>query len=280
MAPTVSVVTATAGGRLELLRRKLDALAGQSLAPTSIEWVVCDDGGREPRLRELLAERPPLEVKLTALDRPGGPGAARNAALALAEGEVVYLSDDDCVPAPHTIEAHLKAQEAAGRPGAATVGGLLFEPPGGRAKAARPSRVGWWQVNGANTAVPAAALREVGGFDASLEGYGVEDVLLGYRLTELGLRFVALPDALAVHVGPDPMDGHDLDKPESAGRNAARAARLHPRLAHRLGVSLPLLVAKRALLPPLARALGGRFAAELAYARGAWAARAEWRSAG
>ena len=235
--------------------------------------------GREPGLAELLAERPPFEVKLTRLERASGPAAARNAALALAEGDVVYLSDDDCVPAEGTLAAHVDGVASAEPPGVATVGGLAFEAASGESELRSPARVGWWQFTGANSAAPLSALREGGGFDESLEGYGVEDVLLGYRLSELGLRFVALPDALAVHVGPEPMSGHDLDKPESAGRNAARVASARPELAFRLGVSLPLLVCKRALLPPLAWAFGGRLAAELAYARGAWQARAERRNA-
>ncbi len=265
--PALSVVTATAGGRIELLKRKLAALVGQDLEPTRFEWVICDDGGREPDLDSLGASGAPFEVKVVRLPEAAGPGAARNAALAVAEGDVVYLSDDDCTPGPTTLSAHVTATEGAR---SVTMGAIVFEPENGRSTTWSARRPRWWNVNGANTAVPAAAIREVGGFDESLKGYGVEDVLLGYQLSLIGMRFVGLEDAPCVHHGSDPMAGEDLLKPESAGRNAVTVARRHPALAHRLGVSLPLLLVKRAVLPPLAAALGGRYAAELAYARGAW----------
>ena len=272
--PTISVITASAGGRLELLERKLAALVGQDIEPTRIEWVIADDGGREPELERLATRPSPFELKVVRLPDPRGPGAARNAALRVAEGEVIYLSDDDCSPGPTTLRLH---SQAVADGGVVSLGGIRYEPDDGKGSTWLAKRVGWWNVNGANTALRADALREVGGFDESLKGYGVEDVLLGYELKRGGMRFVGLPAAIAVHYGSDPMVGDDLLKPESAGRNAAVVAHRYPELALRLGVSLPLLLVKRALLPPMAATFGGRYAAELAYARGAWEERVSWR---
>lgn len=274
-SPTISVITATAGGRFELLQRKLAALVGQDLEPTRIQWVISDDGGREPELESLAAQGPPFEIKVVRLPDASGPGAARNAALAAAEGDVIYLSDDDCSPSSGTLRAHA---EAVAGGDTVSVGAVRFEPAAGEPTTWTAKRARWWNVNGANTAVRADVLREVGGFDESLKGYGVEDVLLGYELRRRGLRFVGLPAAIAVHYGADPMAGDDLLKPESAGRNATLVARRYPQLSMRLGVSLPLLLVKRALLPPLAATFGGRYAAELAYARGAWEERRGWRN--
>lgn len=276
MSPqTVSVITATAGGRLDLLEHKLAALVGQDIEPTRIEWVIADDGGREPELESVVKRPAPFEVKVVRLPEPRGPGPARNAALELAEGEVIYLSDDDCSPGPSTLGEHA---EAVAGGDVVSIGGLRFEPADGKETTWLARRANWWNVNGANTAVRADVLRDVGGFDESLRGYGVEDVLLGYELKRRGLRFVGLPSAIAVHYGSDPMAGEDLLKPESAGRNAVLVARRHPELATRLGVSLPLLIAKRAFLPPFAATFGGRYAAELAYARGAWEERMSGRN--
>lgn len=274
-SPTISVITATAGGRLDLLERKLVALVGQDIEPTRIEWVIADDGGREPELESVVGRPAPFEVKVVRLPEPIGPGPARNAALEVAEGEIIYLSDDDCSPGPSTLGEHAAAVAGGD---VVSIGGLRFEPEDGKETTWLARRANWWNVNGANTAVRADVLRDVGGFDETLKGYGVEDVLLGYELKRRGLRFVGLPSAIAVHYGSDPMAGEDLLKPESAGRNAVVVAKRHPELARRLGVSLPLLIVKRAFLPPFAATFGGRYAAELSYARGAWEERRSWRN--
>lgn len=267
---SLSVVTSTIGRRATVMR-KLDALRQQTLAPTRFEWVICIDGvddGTEAAIREA---RLPFEVKIVRHARTRGPGPGRNAAAALAEGGVLYLSDDDCLPEPNTLARHLAAQADP----CVAVGGLTFRPPRGRETHWRPRRARYWNVNGANASLPAGAFRGVGGFDETLSGYGGEDVLLGYRLVHHGLSVRTLPGAEAVHLGPDPASGVDLGKAASAGRNAARIAAKYPRLALRLGVQPWLLRLKLAVLPAVAYRGRSRAAHELAYARGAWEVRSK-----
>ena len=164
-SPTISVITATAGGRLDLLERKLVALVGQDIEPTRIEWVIADDGGREPELESVVGRPAPFEVKVVRLPEPSGPGPARNAALEVAEGEIIYLSDDDCSPGPSTLGEHA---EAVAGGDVVSIGGLRFEPEDGKETTWLARRANWWNVNGANTAVRADVLRDVGGFDETL----------------------------------------------------------------------------------------------------------------
>jgi glycosyltransferase involved in cell wall biosynthesis len=267
--PYISVLT-VAGGRPEALLRKAGALAQQTLEPERFEWVVCLNGGDDGSAGPLQAMELPFSLKLFETSERLPAGAARNACAARTCGSILLFSDDDCLPAPHTLAAHVAEQE---RGLCAAVGGIDFDD-GGRIDRWRPSRVGFWNLNGANSSVPAVAFREVGGFDEELAGYGGEDLELGYRLTRAGLPFRALPEATAVHLGPDPRAGADLGKARAAGANAARLAQRHPPLRWRVGLH-PLQVATKRLLFAtglgawLHRLGGGSVAYERAYLEGA-----------
>ncbi|WMT58457.1 glycosyltransferase family 2 protein [Truepera radiovictrix] len=267
MAPSrLSIITVT-HNRRELLLQKLRALAAQTLSPEHFELVVGVNGDADGTLEALQEASAPYRMTVLSFEVPLSVAAARNACAAAATGAVLYLSDDDCSPHPETLAAHLAAQAAP----CVAVGGLEFVHSG-QVETWRPKRVSFWNLNGANVSLPAAAFRAVGGFDERLEGYGGEDVLLGYALHRYGLPFRALPEARAQHLGPNPVRGGNLHKARSAGRNAARIARQHPELAYRLGVHPALLALKGVALRPgaLWRALAPeRYAYERAYLEGA-----------
>ncbi len=270
MAAEVSVIVPT-HNRLELLQRKMAALEAQDLEPERFEVVVVADGCTDGTLAWLGAYRPPFA--LTVLETPGrGPAYARNRGAEAARGRVLVFSDDDTFPAPQALRRHLEAQARA--PGV-YVGGLAWEDGTRWRPAVRWGRVHWVSVNGANTSLPLAAFRAVGGFWEGFDGYGVEDLELGFRLARAGLRFGYLPEAWAVHAGRPSLP--DLEKARSAGRQAVRAVRRHrsTALAVELGVHPALLWIKRVLFGPLAPLLGARGAYERAYLEGAWTA---WRS--
>ena len=243
MSAQLSVITVT-HDRGALLRQKLVALARQTLPSEQFELVVLVNACTDETMGLLESARTPYRLRVKTSKALLSPAEARNLCAAAATGHVLYFSDDDCLPAPDTLRRHLAAQR---RPCVA-VGGLEFVAAN-HTEQWRPKRVGFWNLNGANTSVPAAAFYGVGGFDASLSGYGGEDVALGYALRKL--PFVALPDAPAAHLGPNPVRSGDLKKAYSAGRNAQRLARRYPALAYRLGVHRALLMLKRfALLGP------------------------------
>jgi len=70
-------------------------------------------------------------------------------------------------------------------------------------------RFGWTLGTTGNLAVPAAALRAIGGFDEDFTGWGIEDVDLCYRLHREGVRFRVTRDAVNYHqvhpLGPGPV---------------------------------------------------------------------------
>jgi glycosyltransferase involved in cell wall biosynthesis len=264
----LSVVTVT-HNRQALLERKLDSLLAQTLSPERFEWLLCVNGCSDGTLAFFQTLRLPFQLKLVVHEEQASPAVARNACARQARGRALYFSDDDCLLAPETLAAHARAQRAP----CVAIGGIDFDA-GDETYRWEPRRANYWNVNGANTSVDRQAFEAVGGFDERLEGYGGEDLLLGYALKRYGLGFRALAGARVRHLGPEPTRAGDEEKAESAGRNAVRIARLHPELAFRLGVHPALLTLKQLAfsprLTPLTRRLvPATFRYERAYLLGA-----------
>lgn len=259
--PGVTVVTATVG-RAESLRAKATSLALQTLPRDRFEWRVALDGVEDDvatRLEADLRAALPSDLSVAFVRTDGrGPGPARDAAAAGARHAVLLLSDDDCLLDPDVLARHADAQRAP----AVYVGGVTFEDDarqGPPVRAIPPRRPGWWRVAGANTSLPTAVFEAVGGFGTDLEGYGGEDVWLGWRLRRAGVPIRGLTSAHVRHVGPDARSAGDVAKGAAAGRNAARIAALEPATAWRLGVHPLLRRIKRvafALAGPRLRASG------------------------
>ncbi|MBI2922153.1 MAG: glycosyltransferase [Planctomycetes bacterium] len=228
--------------RPRTLARILRALDAQTLDRARFETVFVDDSGPENygNQREVL-EAAPLRCAWTLLSTGlprgvNGVSVARNLAIRAARGEVVMFMDDDCVPHPEMLAAHLEAHRA--RPRLAAVGNrsedesiLAARPPlpltfgkcaREEAKSARGG-LGAGSFVTANASVKREHLLAAGLFDESFARageYGYEDKDLGKRLIELGLEIRFLRDA-AVWMAPresDPWEGR-----REAARNAARA---------------------------------------------------------
>jgi glycosyltransferase involved in cell wall biosynthesis len=270
-AAKLSIITAS-HNRRELLLAKLESLRRQTLPAERFEWLVCLDGatdGSAAALRAALAQdEAPFTVTILELRESQGAGAARNRCAAAARHGTLYLSDDDCLLLPFTLERHAAAQ--AEGPGV-LLGGITFRPdasgrPLGEWQQRRPR---YWHVNGANTSLPATAFHAAGGFPGWLSGYGGEDIVLGFQLERSGLPIRMIDGAGVIHEGANTAAGADPHKSWQAGRNAARIAARYPQTASRLGVARWQLGLKRALLPVFTPLLGMRGQAEMAYARGA-----------
>lgn len=219
-APDVSVITVTRG-RVPLLLRKRDHLEAQSLPPERFEWRVLANG--DPDAAEALRSES-TSFETTVLEsRENLPiAAARNRAAQRARGRLLLMSDDDCLPGPECLRAHVSAHDA--HRASVVVGPLRLpdELRAGRRREPfeRAARLGnralWINATGANTSLPREAFDAVGGYDESFVAYGGEDPELALRLRRAGLRFRFEPAAWAYHVGR--ILGGDVERAYLAGR--------------------------------------------------------------
>jgi GT2 family glycosyltransferase len=253
--------------RPQLLEKKLRAL--EAPAPPFEVLVIVDDPN-DASWAFLAEYRPPYPLR--AFQGPGqGPAAARNLGASMARGSVLLFSDDDVIPQPGWVAAHVAVHQAS----LPLVGiGRLRLPDSlkgsGAAELLGPKAF-WWHATGNNTSLPRALFEQVGGYDAlQFSGYGGEDPDLGYRLWKAGARFRFLPQAEAIHEAWDHQQGA-LERAHKAGAAHVRVYQKHrdPRIAWALGIHPTLLRFKLLLLPYLRSPRG---AYELAYAQGAWQA--------
>jgi GT2 family glycosyltransferase len=205
----------------------------------------------------------------------GGPAAARNLGVARAAAPLILFLDDDVVPAPELIEMHVSAHAHHGLD--AVVIGPMSPPHGWR----RPAWIRWeeeklelqyaslrsgkWactarQFYTGNSSVGRELFLAAGGFDSSFKR--AEDVELGYRLRDLGARFVFTPAADVTHYAsrtyaawcrtPYQYGRYDVVMARDKGHESLRLALREFRWRHPLNRLLPRVVTGR---QPLLRTL-------------------------
>ncbi|MCE9575754.1 MAG: glycosyltransferase [Deltaproteobacteria bacterium] len=207
------VVIATRPGRQPLLARAMSSLRAQSLSASHIVIVVDPDDLSMP-IKAWVNDYPEAEVLLNR--RMRGAAGAWNTGLdhLLRHGHeperlfVSFLDDDD-----HWAPGYLKAVIVAAEHGADVVAGAIVrhdaESPEGRRREppaflqARDFLVGNPGIQGSNLSARLTTLLGAGLFNEALRSCTDRDLCI--RLADLGVVYVAAPDAVAHH---DTLHGH------------------------------------------------------------------------
>jgi GT2 family glycosyltransferase len=195
----ISVCVSTRG-RARLLPRLIDALECQTLDRSKFEVVITDDGSSDETWEVLrnLASRTSFLMRTARNEVPGGPGAGRNRAWQAARAPLVAFTDDDCVPTPTWLEAHLFAL----RRSDITQGAVKGDPSqiGNLGPFSRvvgvPDENGLYET--CNVCYRREWLVKLGGFDTRFRRSG-EDADLAWRAKELGASTTFVEDALVHH---------------------------------------------------------------------------------
>jgi len=236
--PRLSVIVPTYG-RPDRIAALLGHLSRQTLPPSAFEVVVVDDGSPTPIAIDPAAFPFPLQL---LRQENAGPASARNRAIRHARAELVLILNDDAIPRPDLLEVHLAAHAAAGdrvavmgsfpftarslrEPFTRLLAGsnLLFDEPGLRDGALHDWTFFWT----CNISLRRSLLEEVGGFDArTFRDAIVEDVELGYRLQQRGVRVLHRADAVCEHEHPLTVDDY-FRRAFKLGVNVAKMWRKH-----------------------------------------------------
>lgn len=203
--PFFSIIIPTFN-RPSQLRACLAALGMLEYPRDRFEVIIVDDGG-EDCLREVV--RPFCDEFLLRLHRQEnqGPAAARNAGAALAKGEFLAFTDDDCLPAPGWLSAlaHAFAETPDAALGGRTVNALPANPYAIASQLLIDYLYGYFAgkadlfFTSNNFAISRRQYLMVGGFDPSLPLAAGEDREFCYRWQRGGgdLRFA--PQAVVKH---------------------------------------------------------------------------------
>ncbi len=251
---SLSVVIPTKD-RADALARTLDALEAQQAGDAALEAIVVDNGSSDETVARVQrrAEGGALPIRL--LERPdGGPAAARNAGVEVAEGEILLFLGDDTEPADQRLlRAHLDLHAARPEPTYGVLGRITWTPR----KPVTPFMR--WLENGgpqfhyceldagpvdaskyfysSHASLKRAIFEQVGGFDIRFPTAAVEDTELGVRLADCGLELDYHSELLVLHDHPTSPE-QSLRRSVAVGRSAALYNRLRPDRPHP-GVQAP-----------------------------------------
>lgn len=198
--------------RKPILAKCLKALEFQHLTDDSVvtgyEVVVVDDGSNDGTL-EWLKE---YQLKFSNLrwmqQEHQGPAAARNLGVKSAVGDIIIFIDSDLVVTENFVQAHgealVQGQKNLGSDRLFTYGAVIntcnFDNPTSEPYKVTDFSAAYFATG--NVAIPRHWLEKAGLFDTSFQLYGWEDLELGVRLKQLGLKLIKCPAAVGYHWHP------------------------------------------------------------------------------
>jgi GT2 family glycosyltransferase len=218
--------------RWEILGRTLAGLEGQT-ARGFETIVVCDGADQHPPTA--VRERPGVRV---LRQEHAGPGVARNLAARASERPLLVFLGDDMIPTPELVERHLARHERDPAPEVAVLGHVRWHPEVADTRLARwlewsgaqfdyralarggGEEAGFGRFYSCNVSLGRERFLATGGFDPDFV-FDYEDLDLGWRLHEQGMRLLYEPAAVALH-----LHEHDWASVERRYESRARAERL------------------------------------------------------
>ncbi len=198
--------------RKPILEKCLIALEHQQFKADSVvdgyEVVLVDDGSTDGTLEWLESNKNEfLHVRSHAQDHMG-PAAARNLGVEQAKGDTIIFIDSDLVVTEHFLEAHADAlvqgHKQLGSDRLFTYGWVIntcnFNNPTSEPYKITDFSAAYFATG--NVAIARKWLEKAGLFDTRFQLYGWEDLELGVRLKQLGLKLIKCPAAVGYHWHP------------------------------------------------------------------------------
>jgi len=212
--PELTVVIPTRDRRA-ILRETLTRLADH--ASEICEVIVIDDGSTDGTPAAVRQHAAADSLDLRLLEQAGrGPAAARNRAIGSARAPVCVFMNDDTWPQAGLLQRHRDFHRRNPELEAALLGRVVLPPEPTPTPFMRwvadvhfdyhaiedLDNAGGKHFYTSNVSAKTALLRSVGGFDEGFAEAAHEDIDLGLRLEERGLRLVYDPEAVVEHWHP------------------------------------------------------------------------------
>lgn len=195
--------------RLPILEKCLRALELQQIDKpiAGYEVVVVDDGSTDGTVDWLNHSTDLPHVRLFQQQHQG-PAAARNLGLSQAQGDTIIFIDSDLVVTEQFLQSHadalLRGQQQLGSDRLFTYGRVVntcnFDHPTSEPFKITDFSAAYFATG--NVAITRHWLEKAGGFDTRFQLYGWEDLELGVRLKQLGLKLIKCPAAVGYHWHP------------------------------------------------------------------------------
>lgn len=248
----ISIVIPTYN-RKPILEKCLRALEKQQFTDNKIsqyEVILVDDGSTDGTLEWLEKHRSELSHVYPFSQAHLGPAAARNLGVENAKGDIIIFIDSDLVVTERFLQSHAdaleKGKQSLGHDRLFTYGWVIntcnFENPTSEPYKITDFSAAYFATG--NVAIPRKWLEKVGLFDTRFQLYGWEDLELGVRLKQLGLKLIKCPEAVGYHWHPPFHLGQVpnlIDKEIQRGRMGVLFYQKHPTWEVRLMIQMTWL---------------------------------------
>ncbi|MBW4450356.1 MAG: glycosyltransferase [Spirirestis rafaelensis WJT71-NPBG6] len=245
--------------RQPILEKCLKALEVQKLSDVETvdvtsfqgyEVVLVDDGSTDATLSWLEANKSEFPHVRVFQQNHQGPAAARNLGVEKARGDIIIFIDSDLVVLDNFLQAHhtalVEGQEKLGSDRFFTYGAVIntcnFDNPTAEPYKITDFSAAFFATG--NVAIPKHWLKKSGLFDTRFQLYGWEDLELGVRLKELGLKLIKCPEAVGYHWHP-PFNLEQIknliDKEIQRGRMGVLFYQKHPTWEVRMMIQMTWL---------------------------------------
>lgn len=227
--------------RTDLLIKTIHALNNQSYDLEKVEVIVIDDCSLTNPEDDVFKLDTKYRLRFYRETRNIGQGRIRNRAIKLAEGEYIFFIGDDTVPQDNFLEEHMKIHDKSR--GIAVLGRVLWaqELRNEFMNYIEKIQFHYHTIKDRNDVklhfYTSNISLEKKWFDNEeysdkFRNYGLEDIELGYRLENNGLRVVYNPDAVVYHYHTYSFEQFCM-RMKNVGISAVIFARLHPELRRR-----------------------------------------------
>ena len=248
----ISIVIPTYN-RLPILQKCLLALENQTLTDNKVsnyEIVVVDDGSSDRTLEWLAANKQQLPHLKTYQQHHQGAAAARNLGVKQAVGETIIFIDSDLVVSENFLQAHADALVAGAQKLKSdrlfTYGAVIntnnFDNPTSEQYKVTDFSAAYFATG--NVAIARKWLEAAGLFDTGFQLYGWEDLELGVRLKQLGLKLIKCPEAVGYHWHP-PFNLEQIptliEKERERGRMGVVFYQKHPTFDVKMMIQMTIL---------------------------------------
>lgn len=198
--------------RKPILEKCLRALEHQQLAEnsrvTGYEIVLVDDGSTDGTLEWLQANAEQFPHVRSLCQNHQGPAAARNLGVESSTGDTIIFIDSDLVVTENFLQAHAdglsQGELTQGSDRVFTYGQVIntcnFQNPAAEPYKLTDFSAAYFATG--NVAIARHWLQKAGLFDTRFQMYGWEDLELGVRLKQLGLKLLKCPAAVGYHWHP------------------------------------------------------------------------------
>jgi glycosyltransferase involved in cell wall biosynthesis len=238
--------------RKPILEKCLRALEVQQVTSivTGYEVVVVDDGSTDGTLEWLNSNNSEFPHVRTFEQNHAGPAAARNLGVEKANGDTIIFIDSDLVVTETFLQSHADAlvagQAQLDNDKFFTYGAVIntanFDNPTSEPYKITDFSAAFFATG--NVAIPKHWLEKAGLFDTGFQLYGWEDLELGVRLKNLGLKLIKCPQAVGYHWHPafnvDQIPNL-IDKEIQRGRMGVLFYQKHPTWEVRMMIQMTLL---------------------------------------